>query len=70
MIEFEMELNCYIKVRVIAEHQKAEISTRTYPGCPEAMLIEDIELPDRAELKDMILKDYSLELEEAAWDHR
>jgi len=22
MIEFEMELNCYIKVRVFAEHQK------------------------------------------------
>ena len=65
------EIYVHIPIRIYAEHQKFEASTQTYPGCPEAMMIEDIELLMKPEeLKDFILKEYDLELEEMAWDNK
>ena len=66
-----------IPVRVYAEYQEREESTMTYPGCPETVGIDDIDIEKEdgtplpvAEIKDYILLKHLEELEDAAWEHK
>ena len=75
-----------IPIRVFGEHQKREEATRSYPGCPETVGIDDIEiavdelhddLPASVDgiftikdLMDHIMLQHADELEDAAWEHK
>ena len=69
-----------IPVKVYAEYQKQEHATMTYPGCPAAIGIDDIEIcldgdenilaVDLQSLKNSILENRNDEFVEDAWDHR
>ena len=44
MSEIEFVFWVEIPIRVYAEYQPKEHATQTYPGCPETMGIDDIEV--------------------------
>ena len=74
-----------IPIRVFGEYQPREESTMTYPGCPETVGIDDIEIAEDElhnlsipvnrkftikDLLDHIMLEYGDKLEEEAWEHR
>ena len=73
-----------IPIRVFGEYQEREEASRSYPGCPEQVGIDDIEIAiDELHdnlgvvgeftikvLMDHIMLQYGDELEDAAWEHR
>ena len=80
MSQIEFTAWIEIPIKVFAEYQKQEHATMTYPGCPEAMGINDIEIcldgnenilaSDLQSLKNSILENRNDEFQDDAWEYR